>query len=394
MDKLVLKDKIIDLAASVFDDVVAIRRHLHKYPELSFHEYATSAYIKDILSDWGISFVDDIADTGVVVLLEGVNPSSKVIALRADFDALPIIEENNIEYCSQNTGVMHACGHDAHTASLLGVIKILYMLREEWEGTIKFIFQPAEEQFPGGASRMIKEGVLNSPKVDKMFGQHVFPDLGVGKVGFCPGRYMASADEIHVVITGLGGHAALPEIYNSPIIAAAKLITLLDDYFLSFRDIPSVFAIGFVKADGYCNVIPDCVELRGTFRAIDEDFRSLAHVKMREIAKHTADDYSIDISFNIKQGYPSLYNDKQLTQQAIIHAKEYVGESNVIDLSRRMTAEDFAYYCNEVPSCFYRLGTANLEKGIAHGLHTSRFNIDEESLKTGVGLMAYLAVVS
>ena len=384
--------KIKELAENIFDDVVAIRRHIHKNPELSFKEHETSAYIKSILKRWKIPFTENIADTGIVVLLEGNNPNSKTLALRADFDALQIIEENNVEYCSQNKGVMHACGHDAHTASLLGAVKILDALSKEWEGSIKFIFQPAEEQYPGGAQQMIKEGVLENPKVQKMFGQHVFPDLEVGKVGFCPAKYMASADEIHITITGFGGHAALPETYNSPIIAAAKLITCLDDHFLSYRSIPAVFAIGFVEANGYCNVIPNKVELKGTFRTIDEEFRSSAHLQMQEIANKIAKECALDINFQVFRGYPSLHNDETLTNKAITYAKEYMGKENVLDLSLRMTAEDFAYYCNEVPSCFYRLGTANSSKGITYGLHTSRFDIDENALKIGMGLMAYLAI--
>ena len=387
-------NKIKEITEEIFDDVVEIRRHIHRNPELSFVEHETSAYIKSILRGWKIPFTDNIAGTGIIVLLEGCNSSSKTLALRADFDALPIIEENNVNYSSQNKGVMHACGHDAHTASLLGVIRILYALHKEWEGSIKFIFQPAEEQYPGGAQQMIKEGVLENPKVQKMFGQHVFPDLEVGKVGFCAGKYMASADEIQITITGSGGHAALPDTYNNPIIAAAKLITCLEDYFLPFRNVPAVFAIGFIEAKGYCNVIPDKVELKGTFRTIDEEFRSSAHLQMQEIADKVAENFSIDIVFDVHKGYPSLHNDEILTNRAITFAKEFVGNENVVDLSLRMTAEDFAYYCNEVPSCLYRLGTANASKGIIYGLHTSRYDIDENALKIGMGLMAYLAIKS
>ncbi len=314
--------------------------------------------------------------------------------MRADFDALPIFEENSVEYCSQNIGVMHACGHDAHTASLLGVVRILDILKKDWQGSVKFIFQPAEEQYPGGAQQMIKDGVLDNPKVQKMFGQHVFPDLEVGKVGFSAGKYMASADEIKITVIGSGGHAALPETYNSPVIAAARLITSLEDHFLPYRNIPAVFAIGFVEANGYCNVIPDRVELKGTFRTINEEFRSLAHLQMQEVADKIATRYSIDIDFNIYKGYPSLYNDEKLTNRAIAYAKEYMGNENVVSLSQRMTAEDFSYYSHKVPSCFYRLGTANISKGITHGLHTSRFDIDENALKIGMGLMAYLAIKS
>jgi len=385
-------DQIKKLAIIYFDEIVEIRRYLHQHPELSFHEHKTSAYIKSILTKWDIPFTDGIADTGIVVVLKGNNPEKKTLALRADFDALPIIEENEVEYCSINKGVMHACGHDAHTASLLGVVKILNSLKSEWEGSVKFVFQPAEEQFPGGAQQMIKEGVLENPKVEKMFAQHVFPELEVGKIGFCPGEYMASADEIYITIKGKGGHAALPHKYNNPIVAAAKLITNLEEHFLQYQEMPSVFAIGFVQANGHTNVIPESIELKGTFRTMNEEFRGLAHEKMQEMASEIAKEYSIDVNFTIMKGYPSLYNNVPLTKDAISFAKEYMGEKNVITLNMRMTAEDFSYYSHEVPSCFYRLGTANASKGITDDLHTSRFNIDEDALKVGMGLMAYLAI--
>jgi len=384
--------KIKQLAESIFDEVVTIRRHLHKYPELSFKEHKTSAYIKSVLSSWNIPFTEDIADTGIVVLLKGNNPSSKTIALRADFDALPIIEDNEVDYCSVNNGVMHACGHDAHTAFLLGAINILNTLRKEWEGSIKFIFQPAEEMLPGGAQQMIIEGVLENPKVEKMLGQHVFPDLEAGKVGFRPGKYMASTDELHITIKGKGGHAALPEKYNSPLLAAAKLITALDEYSMKEKDRPCVLAIGFIEGLGSTNVIPEQVKLKGTLRAMDEDFRMKTHDKILAIANTIAEMYSLTIDFDIRKGYPFLVNHETLTKKSISFAKEYMGTENVIDLPIRMTAEDFSYYSHEVPSCFYRLGTANKSKGITHGLHTSRFNIDESSLKSGMGLMAYLAI--
>jgi len=384
--------KIKQLAESIFDEVVSIRRHLHKNPELSFKEHKTSAYIKSVLSAWDVPYTEDIADTGIVVLLKGNNPNSKTIALRADFDALPIVEENKVDYCSVNNGVMHACGHDAHTASLLGAINILNILKSEWEGSIKFIFQPAEEMLPGGAQQMIKEGVLENPKVEKMIGQHVFPDLEVGKVGFRPGKYMASTDELHITIKGKGGHAALPEKYNSPLLAAAKLITSLDEFSKKEKDRPCVLAIGFIEGLGSTNVIPEQVKLKGTLRAMDEDFRIKTHEKMLTIASAIAETYSLTIDFDIRKGYPYLVNDEAVAKNSIIFAKEYMGAGNVIDLPIRMTAEDFSYYSQQVPSCFYRLGIANKSKGITHGLHTSRFNIDESSLKVGMGLMAYLAI--
>lgn len=385
-------EKIKEKVEEIYDDIVSIRRHMHKYPEISFNEFKTSLYIKSILNSWNIPFSEDIADTGIVVLLEGKNPNLKIVGLRADFDALPITEQNDVAYCSQNKGVMHACGHDVHTASLLGVIKILDALQSEWEGSVKFIFQPAEEQFPGGANQMISEGVLENPTIEKMFGQHVFPEMEVGKVGFCPGKYMASADEIEIYITGKGGHAALPKTYNNPIISASKLILDLEEHFSHHKDVPAVFAIGFINANGHCNVIPDKVNLKGTFRTINESFRDLAHEEMQKIAVKISTEYDVNINFIIHKGYPSLNNDRSLTSQAINYAEQYLGKDNVIDLSVRMTAEDFAYYCNKVPSCFYRLGTSNIDMGITHGLHTSRFDVDEKALKIGMGLMSYLAI--
>jgi len=384
--------KIKQLSESIFNEVVSIRRYLHKNPELSFKEHKTSAFIKSVLIAWNIPFTEDIADTGIVVLLKGNNPSLKTIALRADFDALPIVEENEVDYCSVNNGVMHACGHDAHTASLLGAINILNTLKADWEGSIKCIFQPAEEMLPGGAQQMIKEGVLENPKVEKMLGQHVFPDLEVGKVGFRPGKYMASTDELHITIIGKGGHAALPEKYNSPLLAAAKLITVLGEFSKKEKDRPCVLAIGFIEGLGSTNVIPEQVKLKGTLRAMDEDFRIKTHEMILAIVSGIAEAYSLTIDFDIRKGYPCLVNDEAVAKKSIVFAKEYMGAENVIDLPIRMTAEDFSYYSHQVPSCFYRLGTANKSKGITQGLHTSRFNIDESSLKVGMGLMAYLAI--
>ena len=385
-------DQIKKLAIAYFDEIVEIRRHIHQHPELSFHEHKTSAFIKSILTKWDIPFTDGIADTGIVVVLKGNNSDIKTLALRADFDALPIQEDNDVSYCSQNDEVMHACGHDVHTASLLGTLKILNELKTDWEGTLKFIFQPAEEMLPGGAQQMIKEGVLENPKVDTIIGQHVFPDLEVGKVGFRPAKYMASTDELHITVKGKGGHAALPDKYNNPLLAAAKLITELDTSFKKDKDCPSVLAIGFIEGIGSTNVIPEIVRLKGTLRAMDEDFRNKAHQQMQAIANIVAQSYNLEIDFDIRKGYPCLINDEKVTEKSIVFAKEYMGEDNVIDLSIRMTAEDFAYYSQIIPACFYRLGTANTEKGITGGLHTSNFNIDEDALKIGMGLMAYLAI--
>ena len=385
------KKQIQDLSKEFLPKIIDIRRHLHSNPELSFQEIETSKYIKSILADWGIPFQEHIANTGIVVVLKGKNPEKSCTALRADFDALPIQEENEVEYCSKNNGVMHACGHDAHTASLLGALKILHTLKSDLEGSIKFIFQPAEERLPGGAKQMISEGVLENPKVDNMLGQHVFPDLEVGKVGFKAGMYMASTDELYITILGKGGHAALPEETKNPIIVASTMLTALYDYFDNENDGPSVFSIGFIEGNGSTNVVPDKVKMMGTLRAMDEDWRANAHQKMQEIAEDFVKRYNVEIDFEIRKGYPFLENDIPLTEKAIETAKQYLGEENVVDLPVRMTAEDFSYYSQKVPSCFYRLGTANKEKGIIHGLHTSKFNIDEDALEIGMGLMAFFA---
>ena len=387
-----LKKKIKELSEDYLKEVIEIRRHIHKYPELSFQEKETSAYIKSVLRKWQIPFQENIADTGIVVILKGKNPEKRCVGLRADFDALAIKEENNVSYCSENKGVMHACGHDAHTASLLGTIKILCELKTQWEGSVKAVFQPAEEILPGGAKQMIEEGVLENPKVNSMFGQHVLPDLEVGKVGFKTGMYMASTDELYITINGKGGHAALPEKNKNPIKVASKLISDLYDYFDNEKQISSVFSIGFIEGNGSTNIVPDKVKIMGTFRAMDEDWQKNAHQQMLEIIEAIEKRYVVEIDFEIRKGYPFLENDVLLTEKAIFLAREYLDDDNVNFLPIRMTAEDFSYFSKEVPSCFYRLGTANKEKGIVHNLHTSRFDIDEKSLGIGMGLMAWLAI--
>lgn len=385
-----MKEKIIELSDLFFDEIVSIRRYMHMHPELSFQEFETSNYIKRILKSWDIKFLDGYANTGILVNLKGKESSSRVIALRADFDALPILEENDVEYKSKNEGIMHACGHDAHTASMLGALKILHKTKDHWRGTIKFIFQPAEERLPGGAKQMIEEGVLENPNVQHVIAQHVLPELEVGKVGFRCGTYMASTDELYVTISGKGGHAAIPSSYNNPIIASSELVLDLNQFFNDKAD--AIFAIGYIDGKGSTNIIPNEVNLMGTFRALDESFRLESHNHMNRIVDQVAKKYNIKIDLNIKKGYPALNNDIQFTLNQINKAKEFLGEKNVIDLPIRMTAEDFSYFANAVPSCFYRLGTGNKDKGLIHGLHTSKFNIDEDSLKIGMGLMAFLAI--
>ena len=387
-----MKEQIQNLSEEFFDEIVSIRRHLHMNPELSFEEYETSKYIKKILLSWQIDYKDDFENNGISVLIKGNSPNARVQALRADFDALPIQEENDVIYKSRNEGVMHACGHDAHTSCLLGAIKILNATKDLWEGTIKCIFQPAEERLPGGAKQMINDGVLENPLVQNIIAQHVLPDLEVGKVGFRPGIYMASTDEIYISVIGKGGHAAIPATYNNPLIASSQLILSLDKFFSNKED--SIFALGYVNGQGSTNVIPNEVKLMGTFRALNENFRKKSHNDINKIVNDIAEKYNLKIDIEIRKGYPSLHNDEDFTKNNILKAKEYLGEENVIDLPIRMTAEDFSYFANERPSCFYRLGTGNKEKGITHGLHTSKFDIDEHSLKIGMGMIAFLAISS
>lgn len=388
-----LKSKIQQAATNSLTEIIEIRRHLHTYPELSFEEYKTSEYIASKLKKYQIPFTTGIVKTGIVGIIEGKNPSKKVIALRADMDALPITEANTCEYKSKNIGVMHACGHDVHSASLLGAAKILNELKNEFEGTIKLFFQPGEEKLPGGASLMIQEGVLENPTTQTMFGQHVFPTMEAGKVGFRNGMYMASTDEIYICVKGKGGHAAMPKDYNSPLLIASKILLELNKEFMQQEQpAPTVLAFGKIVGNGATNVIPDEVNIEGTFRTLNEEWRREAKIKMKALAEKIAADMGGSCNYVIENGYPFLVNDETTTTRARAAAEAYLGKENVEELPLRMTAEDFAFFSQKVPSCFYRLGTANKAKGITSGVHTATFDIDEKALEIGAGLMAWLAV--
>lgn len=393
---MVQKDKIKDLAKRYFDEVVAWRRHLHQYPELSFEEKETGIFIATQLTQLGIDFQHGIAENGVVALIKGKNPDKKIIALRADFDALPITEINDVPYKSKREGIMHACGHDVHTSSLLGVAKILNELKDEFEGTVKLIFQPAEEKLPGGASIMIKEGVLENPKPALIIGQHVHPPMEVGNIGMRPGVYMASTDEIYVTIKGRGGHGAMPQECLDPVAITAQIVVALQQIVSRFADptTPSVLTFGKINSKGGAtNIIPNEVRLEGTFRTMDEEWREKAHKRMRKIAIGIAEGYGAACEFNIIRGYPVLKNDEGITAKLWQYATDYLGQEHVEHLPIRMTAEDFAYYSQEIPACFYRLGTGNQAKGIGKSaLHTNTFDIDEDSLLTSIGTMAYIAI--
>ena len=387
------KEKIQELSSNIFNDVVANRRHLHSHPELSFHEVETSAFVAKKLEDMGLEY-HRMAENGLVALIKGDKPSDKVVALRADMDALPITEANEVSYKSQNTGVMHACGHDAHTSSLLGTAKILTELKSQFAGTVKLIFQPAEEKLPGGASLMIKEGVLENPKPQAVIGQHVMPLIDAGKVGFRAGKYMASTDELYVPVKGKGGHGAQPQQNIDPVIITAHILTALQTIISRYNDpkSPSVLSFGKVIANGATNVIPNEVYLEGTFRTMDEAWRNDAHKKMKKMAEGIAESFGGSCDFNIMRGYPFLINEEKLTAATRAHAEDYLGKENVLDLDIWMAAEDFAYYSQVADSCFYRLGTRNESRGITSSVHTPTFDVEEDAFKVSTGLMAYLAL--
>jgi hippurate hydrolase len=388
-----LKEKIKDLSKKYSEEFIQIRRHLHQHPELSYHEFETSKFVQQKLSELGIKY-EVLATTGVVGMIKGKNAGKKVIALRADIDALPILEQNNVDYRSQNDGVMHACGHDVHTTCLLGAAKILHELKDEWEGTIKLIFQPGEEKNPGGASLLIKEGVLENPRPDAIFALHVHPSLEVGKLSFRGGMVMASADEIYISVKSKGGHAAAPHLTSDTILAASQLVVNLQQVISRMNNPfnPSVLSITSFQGGNATNVIPSEVKLMGTFRAMNEEWRFKAHDLISNICKNTAAISGTQIDVEIDVGYPFVVNNIELTAKARRKAEEFTGASNVEETEMRMGAEDFAFYSHLIPACFFRLGVANAARNITSGVHTPTFNIDEKAIENGMGIMAWLAV--
>lgn len=388
-------NKIKSLAKELNADIIGVRRHLHQFPCLSFEEYETAQHIHSLLDSWNIEH-EFLTETGIIATIKGINPEKKTIALRADIDALPIQERNECQYKSTVDGVMHACGHDAHTAMLLGAAKILNQMRDDFEGTIKLIFQPGEEKLPGGASVMIEKGVLKD--VDLIIAQHVYPELPCGEVGFHAGEFMASCDEINITISGKGGHAAKINERSNTTVAAAKILCAISELSSEFnkeeRKNPIIIAFGSFIADGTYNVIPDKVSLKGTMRTFSEDDRKSVKNKIKEICAEVASSFNVETDLFIEEGYPVLINDVNLTNSLRNKAVDFMGEEMVKDIPQLMTAEDFAWYSHQTKACMYRIGTSNIEKGIVSKQHTPTFDIDEDALEIGMGLMAWLAVKS
>lgn len=390
-----IKEEIKRLSASIYPEVIYNRRYLHANPELSFAEYGTCAFVKKALDGLGIAW-SPVAETGVLAIVKGDLPSEKVIGLRADMDALPITEANELEYVSRNKGVMHACGHDAHTASLLGTASILQALKHLFGGTVKLLFQPGEEKLPGGAPMMIRDGVLENPAPSALIGQHVMPALPCGKIGVRKGRFMASMDQIKLHVNGRGGHGAMPHLNIDPVTIASQVIVALQQVVsrMANPSVPSVLSFGRFIADGSVNVIPDTVYIEGTFRTMDEAWRNEAHTRIRRITESVVEGMGGSCQLDISRGYPRLVNDENLTTSVTAFVEEYAGRENIVDLDIWMASEDFAYYGEQVSSCFYLLGVGNVEKGITASLHTPVFNIDEDALRMSTGLMAFIAVKS
>ncbi len=390
-----LKQSIQEKAKSYSEKFIQIRRHLHAHPELSYQEFETSQFVQKQLQELGIPF-ETLATTGVLAIIKGRNPDSRVIALRADMDALQITEENEVSYASKNEGIMHACGHDVHTTILLGAAQILNELKDEWEGTIKLLFQPGEEKNPGGASYMIRDGALENPRPSGIIALHVHPGLDFGKLSFRKGRVMASADEIYMTIKGKGGHAAAPHLTTDTILITSHLIVSLQQIISRNNNplSPSVLSICSIQGGHTTNVIPTEVKLKGTFRAMDEAWRFKAHELIRKQAKGLVESMGAELDLIIDVGYPTVDNDPSFTEENWQLANKYLGKENVQETELRMGAEDFGYYTQKIPGCFFRLGVRNEEKGIVHNVHTPQFNIDERAIEIGMGIMAWLGAQS
>ncbi len=383
-----LLNKINLLSEQVFPESLQHRQYLHQHPEISWLEINTSKYIQSFLVEENVPF-QLFAGHGVVASIACNNPTSRCIALRADMDALPIQEENDLKYKSCNSGVMHACGHDVHMACLMGALKVINKLKNEIDGTIKFIFQPSEEKQPSGAEKMIQEGVLTNPSVDAIYGLHVTPELECGKIGYRAGKFMASADEIYIEVMGPGGHASQPHKSADTILIASHIIIALQQIVSRNADplMPTVLSFGDIQGHGATNIIPTSVKIKGTLRTFDEDWRKSIHHKIKSISSNIAASMGAKVDVQIPEGLPFVLNDDALTMNAVNMFKHVFESENIIEMPIRMGAEDFAFYSHQIPASFFRLGTGNSITQVNKKLHTSTFNIDDQAIKVGIKLL-------
>ena len=388
-----MKAHIQQLTVNNHKYVVNCYHHLHAHPELSFQEFETARFIENELTKMRIPFCANIGGTGILGKIEGRNPLKKVIALRADMDALPVCEAVDIPFKSTNENVMHACGHDAHTSCLLGAAKILNELKDEFEGTILLIFQPGEEKAPGGACLMLEDGIFDEIEPELIIAQHVSVDYPTGTMGFLSGMIMASADEIHIKIHGKGGHGALPHLVNDTVLAASQTIVSLQQVRsrLCHPLTPMVLTFGKLIADGATNVIPHEVQLSGTLRTFDEKWRNEAKNHINRIITETCAANGCTAEIDMPLGYPCVINNEEITTKARSFAEEWVGKENLRTLEIRMTSEDFGFFTQKYPCTFYRFGVKGEINANTGGLHSSTFQIDEKALETGMGGMAWIA---
>lgn len=389
-----LKNQVISLTDKYLEEIINIRKHLHQHPELSFEEKNTSAYIRSLLDSWNVEYKYPFVKHGILATISGKNTDGPTLAIRSDMDALPISEDSGLEFASLNAGVMHACGHDIHMACLLGTIKILNEMKQDINGTLLFIFQPGEEKLPGGAKLMLEEGLFEELKPDMIIAQHVLPEMETGSIGFRPGIYMASSDEIYITVKGQGGHGALPENINDPVLMASHMLISLQQEInrKSPKGIPTVLSFGKVVANGAVNVIPDEVRLEGTFRTMNEEWRRKAHQLMDQITSGIASSMGGTVELEVRHGYPVLANEPDLTNKAKEYAVELLGKQKVIDMDIRMTAEDFAWFSQAYPSMMYRLGVKSPNTDKVSTLHSSKFIADSSAIKTGISAMSWIAL--
>ena len=391
-----LKEVITTKVSAIYEKIKGYREHLHQNPELSYKEFNTMEYVAAKLKEIGIPYEKGVAGTGIIGIIRSSKHSENqaCIGLRADLDALPIQEQNTASYKSKVDGVMHACGHDVHTSILLGAAEILFELREDLEHPVKLIFQPGEEKNPGGASLLIEAGVLENPKVKEMYALHVFPELEVGKLAIRPGLNMASCDELHLEIIGVGGHGAMPEKCINPILIGSEFIIEAQNIIHKScpKEVPCVISFGHFDALGATNVIPERAEIKGTFRTMNEEWRGKAAILLMDLANNLENKYKGNVNLIISKGYPFLKNNEDLTEKLKTKFESFFGPEKIEGLALRMTSEDFSFYSQTIPVCFFRLGVGNKEKGIIYSVHHPKFDIDSACLKTGMLAMIQAAL--